>query len=53
MQQRKLERDACCLCVYPVSKSSRGTTLHNFILSIQDSTIQIYSEFNLVWAAKV
>lgn len=50
MQQRKLERDPSCMVAY---RSATNKKLNNFLLACRDSTIQIFSEFNLVWAAKV
>lgn len=37
------------MCTYASSNQSG----HNFIIANQDKTIQVYNEFNLVWAAKV
>lgn len=52
IQQKRLERsDASCICPYPVATNS-GAKSTNFLLASQDSTIQVYSAFNLVWAAK-
>jgi Bardet-Biedl syndrome 9 protein len=50
IQQRKLERSPVCLC--PFSASSKGSK-QNFLLADREGTIQVYSEFNLVWATKV
>lgn len=49
LQQRRLEVDPSCICVFKPTSTSG----HNFILANQDKTIQIFSDFNLVWAAKV
>ena len=35
------------------SQSNDGSQGHNFILACRDGTLQVYSEFNLVWAAKL
>lgn len=51
LQQKRLERsDASCVCAYPVAGSGSGSL--NFILAGMDCTLQVYSGFNLVWAAK-
>ena len=47
LQQRRLEVDPSCICAYTSPQSS------NFLLANQDCTIQVYSNFNLVWATKV
>lgn len=69
IQQKRLEKEPCCFAKYAVggSASTAGTTAssssssqsndgsqgHNFILACRDGTLQVYSEFNLVWAAKL
>eukprot|EP01032_Pedospumella_encystans_P011289 gene11289-13134_t len=56
IQQRRLERaDASCMCIVPASVGGResGGSSGNFLLAGQDATVQVYSGFNLVWAAKV
>lgn len=53
IQQRKLERsDAACACMVPCTGPNGGAG-NNFIVALQDSTMQVYSSFNLVWAAKL
>eukprot|EP01035_Chromulina_nebulosa_P028739 gene28739-37984_t len=53
IQQKRLERsDASCACAYPLSIDGSVERTHNIILATQDKMIQIYSAFNLVWAAK-
>ncbi len=50
IQQKRLERsDASCVCAYPVSGA--GGPL-NFLLAGMDGTLQVFSGFNLVWAAR-
>eukprot|EP01034_Spumella_vulgaris_P030819 gene30819-38095_t len=50
IQQKRLERaDASCVCAYPTGSNAAPM---NFILAGMDATIQIYSAFNLIWAAK-
>eukprot|EP01038_Epipyxis_sp_PR26KG_P016237 gene16237-22098_t len=52
IQQKRLERsDASCACSFPVSISGNSKT-NNILLATQDKTLQVYSGFNLVWAAK-
>ena len=68
IQQRRLEKEPCCFAKYAVggstptvgaapssssSQSNDGSQGHNFILACRDGTLQVYSEFNLVWAAKL
>jgi len=65
IQQKRLEKEPCCFAKYAVggpslptsssssSQSNDGSQAHNFILACRDGTLQIYSEFNLVWAAKL
>mmetsp|Transcript_10029 Transcript_10029/g.8982 ORF Transcript_10029/g.8982 Transcript_10029/m.8982 type:complete len:941 (-) Transcript_10029:906-3728(-) len=50
IQQRRLETDPSCICAYRVSNNSYS---HNFILSNYNKTIEIYKDFQLVWAAKL
>jgi Bardet-Biedl syndrome 9 protein len=50
IQQRKLDHNPVCMCAY--SASSKGNK-QNFLLADRDGTIQVFSEFNLVWATKV
>jgi Bardet-Biedl syndrome 9 protein len=56
IQQRKLDRaDASCGCVVPYVAelpNSNTAIAHNFLLAYQDSTVQIFSGFQLTWAAK-
>ena len=64
IQQKRLEKEPCCFAKYAVggsastagassSQSNDGSQGHNFILACRDGTLQVYSEFNLVWAAKL
>ena len=65
IQQRRLERsEASCMCIVPTGADNgsspdgrrRSEGVHsgnNFALAMQDNTVQIYSCFNLVWAAKL
>ena len=48
LQQRRLERTPSCMCSYPCGENDTD----NFLLAHHDGTIQVYSKFNLVWAAK-
>ncbi len=48
LQQRRIERKPSCVCSYASGKSC----LNNFLLASHDGTVQVYSKFNLVWAAK-
>ena len=49
LQQRRLDRTPTCACKY----RSAASRIDNFLLASCDSTIQVYSRFNLVWAVKV
>lgn len=54
IQHRKLEREAVCATVYSCPASTAGSSVYNnFILLSRDGTLQIFSEFLLVWAVKV
>lgn len=58
IQQRRLERsEASCMCVVPNAHLGRREDIaaggRNFILAGQDNTIQVFSSFNLTWAAKL
>lgn len=48
LQQRRIERSPSCICAYKSGQSG----IDNFLLASHDGTIQVYSRFNLVWAAK-
>jgi Bardet-Biedl syndrome 9 protein len=56
IQQKKLDRsDASCGCIVPYVAelpNSNTAIAHNFLLGFQDSTLQVYSGFQLTWAAK-
>jgi Bardet-Biedl syndrome 9 protein len=49
LQQRRLEVDPSCICVYDVGTSGS----QNFIVASHDKTIHVFRELNLVWAAKL
>lgn len=46
MQQRRLEKDPACFAAYEAGLSGG----HNFILAYRDHTIQVFTNFQLVWA---
>ena len=65
IQMRRLEVDPSCICVYPVSGGGNSVAFgpgpvpnsssaggHNFLIASMDCTIQVYNDFNLMWAAK-
>jgi hypothetical protein len=52
MQQRKLDIEPSCICPYKTN-SNNAKNKNNFLLALQDGTLQVFSDFNLVWAAKV
>ena len=49
LQQRLLDRSPACAC----SHRPGGAPYHNFIIANHDGTLQVFSQFQLVWAAKV
>jgi hypothetical protein len=49
MQQRRLEKEPSCLAAY---QGGVGTG-HNFVLAFRDLTLQVYVNFQLVWAVTV
>ena len=49
IQQRRLEKDPACFAKY---KASTGNG-HNFLLASRDCTLQVFVDFNVVWAAKL
>ena len=54
IQQRRLEKEPCCFTKYAAGDAaSANGPWHNFLLACRDGTLQVYSEFNLVWAAKL
>ena len=54
IQQRRLEKEPCCFAKYVSGDAASGHgPWHNFLLACRDGTLQVYSEFNLVWAAKL
>lgn len=57
IQQRKLDRsDASCVCVVPYIAelpNSNTAIAHNFLLAYQDATVQVFSGFQLIWAARL
>eukprot|EP00605_Chrysophyceae_sp_TOSAG23-4_P001036 GSChrysophyteH1.ASY1.ANO1.1139.1 assembled CDS len=48
LQQRRLEKPPSCSCAC----SSGDHKIDNFLVADRDGIIQVYSRFNLVWAAK-
>lgn len=57
IQQRKLDRaDASCVCIVPYIAelpNSNTAIAHNFLLAYEDATVQVFSGFQLIWAAKL
>lgn len=49
IQQRKLDRSPACMCTY--NSATRGK--QNFLVADRGGTIQVFTDFNLAWAAKV
>lgn len=49
IQQKRLECDPICVCSYNV----KGTQTDNFLLVTKDGCVQVYSDFSIVWAAKL
>ena len=49
IQQRRIEQQPSCMCVY---KPSSSQNLSNFIVGYHDCTVQVFHHFNLVWSAK-
>lgn len=51
VQQRRLENaDGSCMCAFP---SAQRSNVSNFVLATQGKMLQVYSNFTLVWAAKL
>jgi hypothetical protein len=49
LQQRRLEKEPSCLQVF-----QGGVGMgHNFILANRDHTLQVFQDFQLVWAVTV
>jgi hypothetical protein len=53
IQQRRLEKDPSCLAKYPRSQGQGQGQGHNFLLACRDGTLQVFADFNVVWAAKL
>ena len=58
IQQRRLDRsEAACACTVPHipndSSQSQNSPNYNFLVAGQDGTIQVFSGFHLVWAARL
>eukprot|EP01039_Chlorochromonas_danica_P000897 gene894-978_t len=52
IQQRRLDRsEASCATLVPCEGGHPNS--YNFILAGQDGTVQVYANFNLVWAARL
>ena len=49
MQQKRLEKQPACLSAYDVI----GSEMSNFIIVYADGMVQVFSDFNVVWAAKL
>jgi hypothetical protein len=49
MQQRRLEKEPACIAAY----QGGGGGNHNFVLAFRDLTLQVYVNFQLVWAVTV
>ena len=49
MQQRRLEKEPACIATYQGGVGGG----HNFVLAHRDSTLQVYVNFQLVWAVTV
>lgn len=52
IHQRRLERSPCRIREYVVSASDENWK-HNFIIGYQDYSLEVFSQFQLIWAAKV
>lgn len=46
IQQRRLDKEPACMCAYAAAPGMG----HNFVVAYRDGTLQVYSDFSLVWA---
>lgn len=52
VQQRRLEKEPACIAAYQAGAGGAGGG-HNFVLAFRDRTLQVYVNFQLVWAVTV